>query len=374
MIRQDDLATAVTQGVIDQATADRLLAIAGTRTASRGARLADDEPFRLLGGFNDIFLSIGTILIAAAIFGLGSVLKMNSEFPLQLDASTMFHVLVAASGIAVMWLLAEAFQWRSPGRLPSLAAGALLTYFAWQFGGVLHNFVVASPVNTVVYFGMGPYLMAALLSGVLASLLFGGLFYWRFRLPFMMLPLSSAVSFGCFILLGIFVQRTTFNYVLAILLSLIIFSIAMRFDSSDRSRLTPRAAHGFWLHMSAAGLFVNGSILPLLMSTIDPSRHDWVGVLALMIGLVLVLGLIALAIDRRALLLSSLGYTLSAIAVVVERTLEQGHNISLVTLPTIALGGLIIVLLGLFWRPLRALVLAPVRGSRLLDYLPPVRT
>ncbi len=65
----DDLKSAVEAGVIDAAQAEKLKAMSAAPNASApayaDAPLADEERFRFLNGFNDVFLTIGVLLIAA---------------------------------------------------------------------------------------------------------------------------------------------------------------------------------------------------------------------------------------------------------------------------------------------------------------------
>ena len=69
-IDPDDLKSAVEAGVIDAAQAEKLRAmrrhIARLLGPDGEAPLADEEHFRFLNGFNDVFLTIGVLLVAGA--------------------------------------------------------------------------------------------------------------------------------------------------------------------------------------------------------------------------------------------------------------------------------------------------------------------
>ena len=91
----------------------------------------------------------------------------------------------------------------------------------------------------------------------------------------------------------------------------------MKFDMSDRNRVTQRTDIAFWLHLLAAPLIVHSIVYPLLTeSALSP------GAAVAIVSLFAVLSLVALTVDRRALLVSSLlylGYASSQDLVMVGR-------------------------------------------------------
>src|SRR3546814_14804208 len=91
----------------------------------------------------------------------------------------------------------------------------------------------------------------------------------------------------------------------------------------------------FW----ASGLFSPGSVAVKSL-----------GVIALYIGF----GVIALAIDRRALLVSALGYVLYAISMLIRQAGGLGTNFSLTELVI----GSVLLLLSAFWHRARAVVVS----------------
>src|SRR5204862_5090982 len=85
---------------------------------------------------------------------------------------------------------------------------------------------------------------------------------------------------------------------------LTVFAAAMAFDISDRDRMTRRSDCAFWLHLLAAPLIVHS-----LISLITPSLSQITNGIAFTILLIVAaVALIAIAIDRRALLVSALAY------------------------------------------------------------------
>ncbi len=95
----------------------------------------------------------------------------------------------------------------------------------------------------------------------------------------------------------------------ALVLGVGVFLFAMWWDASDPRRETRRSDVAFWLHLLAAPLIVHPVFSLLGLTDGAASTLD----AAVVILLYVVLGLVALAIDRRALLVSALAYVLYAL-------------------------------------------------------------
>jgi hypothetical protein len=142
-----------------------------------------------------------------------------------------------------------------------------------------------------------------------------------------------------------------------------IFIAGVRVDASDFDRLTRRSDIAFWLHLLAAPMIVE-AIIPFVggpISGLGVMRA--VGILAVFA----LLGLVALVIDRRALLVSGLAYAGFAIAYLLSGSVGEGSRLSLTLL------GLAILVLGLSvgWRSLRAAILPALPLGRLCQLVPP---
>src|ERR1051325_8599148 len=116
MLQDADLDAAVAQGIITQAQLDAMRALAVRRSGITAADRADDERFRFLRGFNDIFFTLGVALLAAG------VAYFTSRFP--------FGNLLA---LAVIWVLAEILVGRQRLVLPGILLACLLSKFAIGF-------------------------------------------------------------------------------------------------------------------------------------------------------------------------------------------------------------------------------------------------
>src|SRR4051812_27712820 len=109
MYSEAELDAAVAEGAV---SAEAIGALRDFVARRRAAPAADEEQFRLLTGFNDIFVSIATILVLVAVYWLGDTLSP----------------LVGTAGVAaVSWGLAEYFTRRRRMALPSIL---LLASFA----------------------------------------------------------------------------------------------------------------------------------------------------------------------------------------------------------------------------------------------------
>jgi hypothetical protein len=138
----------------------------------------------------------------------------------------------------------------------------------------------------------------------------------------------------------------------ALLLGIGVFLFAMWWDSSDPKRLTRRSDVAFWLHLLAAPLIVH-PIFSLLGLT-DGTATVLEAVVVLLVYVAL--GLTALAIDRRALLVSALAYVLWALTDLFERFGAVELSFALTALVI----GSALLLLSAFWHTARRAVVKPL--------------
>ncbi len=149
-------------------------------------------------------------------------------------------------------------------------------------------------------------------------------------------------------------EQALFNAMhgVALALGIGVFLFAMWWDGSDRRRETRRSDVAFWLHLLAAPLIVH-PIFTLLGLT-EGAVTVMGGVTVVL--LYVVLGITALAVDRRALLVSALAYVLYAI-----NSLFQTYGaVELSFALTALVIGSALLLLSAFWSNARRLVVAPL--------------
>lgn len=320
MLDERDLDAAVAAGVLDAPTRDALVRFA--RDHRRGEVGPDEEQFRLLTGFNDIFVTIAVVLLLVAVGSLGASLA---------------PVVGPAAVAAVSWGLAEYFTRIKRFALPSIV---LLLAFV---GGVF---------LAVLAFGGGVSTRAAMAGGApgvasIAGLLAAGaawLHWRRFHVPITVA--AGALALSVLVIAGTAAVAGTGTPVLLVmaLCGLAIFALAMWFDSSDRARVTRRTDVAFWLHLVAAPMIIH----PVFTLTgLSGGGTPSAGAALTVILVYLALTVLALAIDRRALLVSALAYVIYAINALVGSGIGQGTGITALVL------GLFLVLLSAAWRPIR---------------------
>ena len=142
-----------------------------------------------------------------------------------------------------------------------------------------------------------------------------------------------------------------------LLLGVGMFLFAMWWDSSDRARLTRRSDVAFWLHLLAAPMIAHPvfTLLGVTNGTLG------VGEAIIVLVLYILLGLTALAVDRRALLVSALAYVLYALTELFKQFGAVELNIALTALVI----GSALLLLSAFWHQARrAVVTALPSGFR----------
>jgi hypothetical protein len=247
--------------------------------------------------------------------------------------------LLAAGAVAIAaWLLAEVFTRKRRMALPSIA---LLLSFCGS--------VFAFAATLLEYIGANDGL-SAIVAGLAAA---GGAFvHWRrFHVPVTVAAGYAAAAISLFTL----VNAMTFGLVsdhppLVILpLGLGAFALAMRFDSSDRERSTRRTDIAFWLHLAAAPAIVHSIVWGLITPGADLTPFDAIAIIALFI----ILALVALVADRRALMVSALSYLIYAMGTLLTKAQWDATGYAMATLAV----GAIVLALSLGWRPLRATIL-----------------
>ena len=344
MISDDGLRLAVERGLL---TPDQ---VAGLREleqerASAGAEPQDPEAFRFITGFADVFVTIGIALFLGAV----------AWFVQRLDSETLTAAVVA--GLA--WALAEFFTRRRRMALPSIVllvvwTAAVFVTLATILGGLIEG-ANAEPADVA-----GPLAAAAL--GAAAG---AAAHFWRFRVPITVAAgyaaLAGAALGSLAAIAPEFVEQAR-NFLLLVC-GLGAFALAMRFDLADRQRTTRRTDMAFWLHLLAAPLIVH----PLVLVVFGPEQaREGVAPAVGLLALFAFLAVVALLVDRRALLVSGLAYAGWALS-----NLLRGSGIQDETVPaTLLVLGALVLLLSAGWRPIRAAVLSRSPAA-LANRLPP---
>ncbi len=352
MLRQDDLDVAVGRGIITPEQADELIAIAAARHRQRAFAVGREERFRVLGGFNDFFIAVGVLLL-----GLGLLFA-----PDVIAGGRSGSQLIAAGGVcaAAMWGLSEWLTSRLRLTAPSIILAVL-----WVFSVTT---MLAGMLGMASLTAGGTPQATFLSAGALAA---AALHYVRFRLPFMLvlLPLCALAAAG--FLAGLLTHNSADISWIVFLVGMVTFIAAMRFDLADPERLTRQADCGFWLHLAAAPMIVHPVIGALngqyIFGTLSRSYSASQSV-TLVILATLLLAIVALIIDRRALLVAGLGYLGAAIAYLIT---QIGASAGLASIGTLVFLGASIIMLGTGWRGLRAALMGALPDFPLKNRFPP---
>jgi MFS family permease len=348
MYSQQDLDDAVAAGVISPADADSLRMYIERQ---RSTVIPDEEQFRLITGFNDIFVSIAAAILLFAVGWISQSIGQSTGLVISDhgEAGPSFLAPLAIAGTS--WALALFFTARRRMALPSIL---LLLAFV---GGVLATiaFALVQIIGAGAFNGPSQALPATV-GGVSAAVAAGAAWmHWRrFHVPITIAAGAAAVA-GLFlaIVIGILQpgdSETAKNIILGfvLLLGIGVFLFAMWWDSSDRARVTRRSDVAFWLHLLAAPMIAHPifALLGLNNGTIG------IGEGLAVVALYVLFGLTALAVDRRALLVSALAYVLYALTELFKQFGAVELNVALTAL----IIGSALLLLSAFWHQARRVV------------------
>lgn len=349
MYSEADLQSAVAAGALSPEAANALRSHAA---GIRSAPVADEEHFRLITGFNDIFVTIACMLVIFAAAALGGNI-----------AAGVGGLLVAAA----CWAMAEMFTRRRRMALPSivllLGFVAGLGFAAAAFVGlflpehiVSDSYVWEGKTERWSYEDRYPW-QDALMSGAggLAAALAAFAHWKRFRVA-----ITIAAGVGALVMLILSLIAAALNQKpseaslvipAALVCGLGVFAYAMRWDIGDRQRTTQKADIAFWLHLLAAPLIAH----PLFYwMGVTKAQHIGLGVATGVLAIYAFFAVVALSIDRRALLVSALAYVLIALG----QLLRQYGAVEL----NLAITGLVIgsalLCLSAFWSPIRSTVVS----------------
>ncbi len=330
MYSDDDLNAAVQARVLTPEAVDAFRAYMASR---HGASSADDEHVRLITGFNDLFVVIAGTLLLVAVYLIAAA-----------GSSWLGWLAVSAAS----WLLAEHFVRKRRMALPSIV--------------LLGVFVTAVFATGLTLAGASaPGLVVASAMAVVAA----GVHWVRFRVP-ITVAAGAAAAIAFVLAALVWVQPDLVRWLNTLFLGAgaLVFTLALRWDASDPARRTRRSDVAFWLHLLAAPLLVHP-----VFSMLQVLGGD-VGVLQalLVLALYLVIGLVSLCIDRRALMVSALGYVLFVFSSLIERLGAVSLGFALTAL----IIGSALLLLSAFWQSARTAVVGRLPG-RLAARLPPLR-
>lgn len=349
MYSESDIEAAVAAGAISREAAAALRAHAA---ANRATPAVDEEDVRLVTSFNDIFVTIASILVMGAVFGIGFTVAPSVGF---------------AATTATAWGLAEYFTRKRQMALPSIILlggfvfalfGCVLTIFFGGENGELIADVAHGAVSVRAFAAATAF--AALVAGA------GAWAHWRrFRVP-----ITVAAGATTLAVLVVALTKAAFPAIhdetlwIVLLCGFGIFALAMWWDMSDRTRTSRRSDVAFWLHLASAPLITHPFFYLSGLLSDEATPLEAVTVLLLYFAF----GFVALAIDRRALLVSALAYVLYALNAIFTRFGAVNLNFALTAL-VIGSG---LLMLSALWHRARSGVVGWL-PPKLQDRLPVLR-
>ena len=332
MYTDEDLHLAVKNGIFTTSSVDEFRLLLSSVKCSPSV---DEENFRLIGGFNDIFVVIACSLLLFSTLWMLNTVTNNS---VGLFAFTLLS-----------WGLAEFFVRKRKMALPAIAL--LLAFIGGTFMLCLSFFTNPKELS---------FMLAAGLSAVAAYC------HWlRFKVPITIaVGTASAVVLLVSLSLSLFPKIKDGLLLVLFLSGVLSFIFAMYWDSSDKSRTTRHSDVAFWLHLLSAPLIIH----PIFTNLGVLDGNESLMSMAMVIVLYLLMTSISIAIDRRAFMVSSLVYVIYALTNIIKIYGGIGYSFALTG---VFIGGALL-LLSAYWHSTRARLVSKLPGA-ITAYLPDVK-
>ncbi len=345
-LEREDLNAAVENRILSAEQADALqdFLVVRHQTPRAGA-----ENFRVTNNFGEIFISLGLIIMFIALTALTSIFDVSSR---TAGSTSMALYIVAPALAALFWGFAELFTFRRPQLSPAIVSAIL---FAASLTACFSVYVNGEPNLFAPIFSFDD----TLLNFVRALAL--GLAFIRFKLPMLLLFFAAASAQAVFALVSTQFPGLPYNAIIGIC-GLAILLSAIWLDTLDPLRQSKTTAYAFWLFIIGSPMTIHPLFFSVLMS------GEISQTVLIVFACALTATLLGLLLDRRSLVASSLIYFTISIGYV---NAQFAGTIDL-TLPLTALIiGTGIVLIGVFWYPIRTVFMSNLPRFSFLEKLPP---
>lgn len=316
MYTNEDLKNAVHEGIFTQKDVEKFRTYI---SESHNSPSVDEENFRLISGFNDIFVVIASML-------------------LLLSASWVtydIHPLLSAIVVATLsWGLAEFFVRKRKMSLPAILL--LVSFVSSVFVGVSRMFESTTEVS----------LMLSAAAAIVAAFI-----HWkRFTVPLTVAAgILAFVVFLITMMLTLWEDFTHYTKYVILFLGFGTFLVAMYWDASDTKRITRNSDVAFWLHLLSAPLIVH----PIFAILGIFNEQTGNGSILIIVLLYCILSAISLIIDRRIFMVSALAYVLYALNELFKTYGIQNNSFAITG---IFLGFSLLLLSG-YWSKSRSILL-----------------
>lgn len=346
-----DLRAAVAAGLVTEAQAAGITALAHDRAGKRAALPAEDEPFEFFRGFAEIFVALGLAILLGGIALLLTVI----------GGVTMLIAIPAILAL-IAWWMAGYFTLKRRMNLPSMV---LVSAYS---GGIY-----VSALTVLAQFSLGLRAVAL----VAATITVGATALWfrRFRLPFSMFVLGIFALLATYALFVRYDPGKDLSSIDGWLRTLVppadltgaslifgaaAFLGAMWFDLRDPHRIGRYSATAFWLHVLAGATLVN-TIAGRLYA-------GGSGSLLATSAALFAFALVALIVDRRSILTAGIVYIAALLYWAVA---DDGRGSLRDWAVVLILLGAVFTALGTWWVPLRAAIMRALPDFPGKDRLPP---
>lgn len=385
MISAETLDKAVAAGLISQITRDQLevmeRAVALTPEGRRADDDGDEENLRLVGGGNDLFVTVGTVLLSAgfffvlttllpgqtfwiagilAVFAWGLAEIVTRQHRMKLSSSVLALIFMTAILVALALQVEASFGIRKPETI-------------WQL------LALRQTASRAGYLFLG--------GGIIAA----AIYFWRFRVPIIAGAIAIAFTLLAFLQTAIILYDSVTTGAIApprledvpellraalympLICGLIVFATGVAFDIYDRDRRKIWSDCAFWLHVVSAPmlvhpLFIMATGQNVVFGHIAPDANATIMLTILILGFLYV----ALAIDRRSLLVPTLAYFGSLGIYYLVNSASDSTGVPPFALILVVVGALIIVF-GAGWQRIRRIVVKPTLPAAVIRRLPPLK-
>jgi len=287
-----------------------------------------EEPLKFIRSFGDVFITLGIILLAV------SINRINF---------TGYEAVIPVVGfIAVAeWLV----------RVRRLALPGIAILLAVLF---FVNEATPAEYDT------------STISGLVVLGLTSLLFYLRYKMPFSLLPLAACLISMSVIQIGLDVLETPIIFAV---LGLIVFTVAMWFDAQDTKRISHMSDSAFWLHLLAAPLIVHGVMAYMLLS--ESAVLEFINKEIMIIVFFACFFLLALLVDRRAMLISTQLYVIYALTQLFQDRVSSTQDVMIYILMAL---GLFVIYFGAYWYKTRYIIFRFISSSAISKYIPDINS
>lgn len=283
-----------------------------------------EEPLKFIRSFGDAFISIGIVLLVLAI----NMAELSGY---------LYFIPVAGFVLISEWLV----------RVRKLALPGIAILMAILF---FVNKAIDFNHQQATTFGLAILSFTCLL------------YYLRYKMPFSLLPLTAGLISIVVIQAGWDVFKTP---IIFSVIGLFIFIVAMIFDMSDTSRVSHLSDSAFWLHLLAAPLMVHGTLFTMLTS--DQQWIQSINAEIIIVSFFVLFLLLALLIDRRAMLISTQIYVIYAVTQLLQNQISGTQNVLMLVLMGL---GLFVLFFGTYWYLARRFIFGFLSGTVINRYVP----